>query len=426
MSTIDFFSAEAQSKRKFAFSIMPKPVGPICNLDCKYCYYLEKENIYQDKEGKLKAFMMPEDLLEQFIKSYIEAQPDELPEIVFTWHGGEPTLAGLPYFEKIIALQKKHAKHQAIKNNIQTNGMYIDEAWAKFLHDHDWLVGLSIDGPKELHDPLRPTKGGKSSFDGAMRAIQLFNRYKVEFNTLTVVNSLNGQHPLQVYRFLKAIGSRYMQFIPIQEVEATNNDTLVSPLYKGETAVTPESIKPEDYGKFLIAIFDEWVQQDIGRYFVQQFDVSLSSYMGYAPALCIFSKYCGTALAMEHNGDLFACDHYVYPEFKLGNIKEEKIDKMVSSPAQIKFGTDKFDSLAEDCLNCQHLKMCYGECPKNRFAKTDAGESIAYLCNGYFDFYEHITPYLARMKKLLDQQRAPAEIMYEIAKEKKKARKAKK
>ncbi|GJM62834.1 anaerobic sulfatase maturase [Persicobacter diffluens] len=400
---------------------MPKPVGPVCNLDCSYCYYLEKDRIYPEKEGKLKSFTMSDEVLEHFIQQYIAAQPDQIPEVTFTWHGGEPTLAGLPYFEKIIALQKKYAKGKNIKNNIQTNGMFIDDDWAKFLHQHDWLVGLSIDGPQDLHDPLRPTKGGKGSFEGAMNAVRLFKKHQVEFNTLTVVNQLNAQHPKRVYQFLKGIGSRFMQFIPIQEVEAlTTTEDLISPQFQGEVKPTKESVKPEDFGNFLITIFDQWVRQDVGRYFVQHFDIALSTYMGYPASLCIFSKYCGQAGAMEHSGDVFACDHYVYPEYKIGNITKDDLQKMIQSPQQRAFGVDKFQSLSEDCLNCQYLKMCFGECPKNRFAKTDQGEKIAYLCEGYFMFFEHISPYLKQMKELLDQQRPPAEIMNLIKKKRKK------
>lgn len=406
--TLSLTDMAASARQAYPFTVMPKPVGPVCNLGCKYCYYLEKEQLYADKQGKRQAFTMPEPVLEQFIREYIAVQPAQLEEITFTWHGGEPTLAGLPYFRQIAALQRKHAGGRRISNQLQTNGMFIDDAWARFLAQEGWLVGISIDGPQVLHDAARPTKGGKGSFAGAMQAIELLVKHGAEFNTLTVVGSHNERYPLEVYRFLKAIGSRYMQFLPVQERHAASGFSVHQ---KDKGKVTPESVSPQGFGNFLVTVFDEWVRKDVGRCFVQHFDLLLTQHCGYPATLCAFDKYCGTALAMEHNGDVYACDHYVYADHRLGNILDTPLRQMAYSERQAGFGLEKYDSLAQECLQCPYLRYCYGECPKHRFGQNAQGEPKAYLCASYQQFFGHALPYMEAMRQLLLQGRAPAEVM---------------
>src|SRR5215472_3982784 len=320
------------SDRPLAFHIMTKPVGPICNLDCKYCFYLEKENLYP-QESK---WSMPEEVLEAYIREYIEGQ--NVPTISFAWQGGEPTLLGVDYFRHVVELQNKYAQGKRIENAFQTNGILLDDEWGEFLARNRFLVGLSIDGPRELHDCYRVDKGGQPTFDRVVRGLGFLKKHGVEFNTLTVVHRKNSQHPLQVYRFLREIGSGFLQFIPIVERMAAKPDpnglVLIGPAVKQRSRVSSWSVEPLAYGRFLCAIFDEWVRNDVGRYFVQIFDVALESWLGMNQSLCVFSETCGAALALEHNGDLYSCDHYVYPENKLGNILEHPLESLVSSPQQ--------------------------------------------------------------------------------------------
>jgi uncharacterized protein len=392
------------------FHIMTKPIGPICNLDCKYCFYLEKENLYPDT----RHWAMPPETLERYIQQYIAAQP--VNEIQFAWQGGEPTLLGVDYFRTIVALQQKYANGKSIHNALQTNGTLIDDEWGEFLAEQKFLVGISIDGPRELHDHYRVDKGNAPTFDRVMRGLNKLKSHKVEFNTLTVVNRHNSQYPLEVYRFLKEIGSGFIQFIPVVERKAaepqSNGLVLIQPSFDHPAQVTDWSVEPLAYGKFLTRIFDEWVKKDVGRYFVQQFDVALESWMGMEASVCVFRKTCGSALAMEHTGDLYSCDHFVYPENKLGNIADTDLGEMVSSQQQVKFGLDKRDSLPRMCRTCDVRFACNGECPKHRFLTTPDGEpGLNYLCAGYKHFFHHVDPYMQFMAKELRASRAPANIM---------------
>jgi uncharacterized protein len=405
---------------------MTKPIGPICNLDCRYCFYLEKEDLYhQEKRKERPSWAMPPDVLESYIRQYIEAQ--DVPEIQFAWQGGEPTLLGVRFFEEVVALQKKYAGGKKIANAFQTNGTLLDDDWGRFLAENGFLVGLSVDGPRDLHNTYRVDKKGRPTFDAVMAGMEILKNYKVEFNTLTVVNRKNSRVPLEVYRFLRKHGSGFMQFIPLVERAApgplSGTDGLIQlslaapPKPDSEKSpVTEWSVRAADYGTFLTSLFDEWVRFDIGKTFVQQFDVALGIWAGHGSSLCVFSETCGKALAMEHNGDLYSCDHYVYPEFRLGNLRESSLDTLINAPFQKKFGTDKRDMLPEYCKKCDVRFACNGECPKHRFIKTPDGEwGLNYLCPAYKTFFTHIDPYMRAMTQLLRAGRAPAELMAMIA-----------
>lgn len=401
---------EATQGRHPAFHVIAKPSGPVCNLDCSYCFYLEKEKLYPG----VSRWSMPPDVLEEFVRQYIAAQ--DAPVVSFTWQGGEPTLAGLDFFRTAVALQEKHAAGRRIENALQTNAVLIDEDWAAFLAERKFLVGVSIDGPEPLHDGYRKYKGGRGTFDDVLRGLRHLQSAGVEFNTLTVVNRLNSQHPLEVYRFLGEIGSRYLQFIPVVERIAASPDaaglSLVEPKFTGAAAVAEWSVEPEQYGRFLCAIFDEWVRSEVGRRYVQLFDVTLENWLGLTPALCVFRETCGGALAVEHNGDLYSCDHFVYPEHRLGNILERPLESLVNSPQQIAFGTAKRDSLPQYCRECDVRFACQGECPKHRFTTTPDGEAgLNYLCAGYKLFFHHVAPYMDFMAQELRSGRPPANVM---------------
>jgi uncharacterized protein len=401
---------EARQQSLAAFHIMTKPVGPICNLDCRYCFYLEKENLYPGKPN----WAMPEDVLETYIREYIQSQ--NVPQVSFAWQGGEPTLLGVEYFEKVIELQKKYADGKRIENAFQTNGVLLNDQWGEFLSQNQVLVGVSIDGPEKLHDHYRVDKGGQPTFKRVMRGLGYLKKHGVEFNTLTVVQRHNSHHPLDVYRFLRENGSGFMQFIPIVEriAKAPGPDglVLISPEFEEAARVSEWSVEPLQYGKFLCAIFDEWVRNDVGKCFVQMFDVALESWMGYPASLCVFRETCGSAMALEHNGDLYSCDHFVYPENKLGNIMESPVSTLVNSAQQRKFGLDKRDTLPRYCRECEVRFACNGECPKHRFIRTPDGEAgLNYLCAGYKKFFYHIEPYMRFMAEELQQRRAPANVM---------------
>jgi uncharacterized protein len=389
---------------------MAKPIGPICNLDCKYCFYLEKENLYPPKTD----FRMPTGVLEEFIKQKIENHRAE--QVNFAWQGGEPTLLGVDYFRKIVELQAKFADGKIIANAFQTNGVLLNDAWCEFFAEHGFLIGLSIDGPERLHDRYRLHKGGQPSFKQVMQGLEFLKKHRVEFNTLTVLQRDNSNHPLEVYNFLKEIGSGFMQFIPIVERISQHRDDnglqLISPDSQISAEVSEWSVDPRQFGRFLSAIFDEWVRHDVGRVFVQLFDVALENWLGLEPSLCVFKKTCGSALAIEHNGDLYSCDHYVYPENKLGNIMESPLGSLIGSEQQRQFGRDKLDRLPQYCLNCDVRFACNGECPKHRFIKTPDGEDgLNYLCAGYKQFFHHIDPYMRFMANELAGQRPPANVM---------------
>ena len=406
-----------------AFHVMTKPIGPICNLDCRYCFYLEKEDLYeQEKRKERPSWQMPDETLETYIRQYIEGQT--VPEISFAWQGGEPTLLGVRFFERVVSLQQKYADGKTITNALQTNGTLLTDEWGAFLARNNFLVGLSVDGPRELHDAYRVDKQGRSSFDRVMAGLEVLKKHGVEFNTLTVVSRKNSQKPLETYRFLREIGSGFIQFIPLVERSAhaplqTENGLIqLSLAAPGETRspVTDWSVRSEDFGTFLCTIFEEWVRQDVGQTFVQTFDVALGAWAGMGSSLCVFGETCGTALAMEHNGDVYSCDHYVYPKYRLGNIRDSTIAQMVGSPQQVKFGQDKRDTLPRYCRECDVRFACNGECPKHRFIRTPTGEwGLNYLCAGYKKFFGHIDPYLRAMANLLHAGRAPAEIMRLVA-----------
>ena len=407
---------------RFAFHVMTKPIGPICNLDCKYCFYLEKENLYPDKSN----WRMQDHVLETYVRQYIEAQ--DVPEVTFAWQGGEPTLLGVDFFRRVVDLQKRYAGGKKISNALQTNGTLLDDEWCRFLHDEGFLIGLSIDGPCELHDYYRVDKSGKPTFDQVMRGMELLKSHDVEFNTLVVVNRRNQGHPLEVYEFLKKHGSGFIQFIPLVE-RAGDGTTFGHDHYRRETfapppqsqtpngksqisPVTPWSVEPLAYGDFLCRIFDQWVRRDVGRTFVQIFDIMLGVWSGMEAALCVFRERCGRAMALEHNGDLYSCDHYVYPDYKLGNITRQHMAALVGSDRQVKFGDDKFDTLPQYCRSCDVRFACNGECPKHRFMITPDGEAgLNYLCAGYKKFFGHIDPYMRVMSNLLAAGRPAADIM---------------
>jgi uncharacterized protein len=396
------------------FHILTKPIGPICNLDCKYCFYLEKEKLYPGE----RQWRMSDEVLSEYVRQYIEAQPG--PEVFFAWQGGEPTLLGVDFFRKAVALQKKFANGKIVSNALQTNGTLLDDEWCRFLAAEKFLIGLSIDGPRELHDQYRVDKGQKPTFDRVMRGLELLKQHRVDFNTLTVVNDANSKQPLEVYRFLKSIGSEFLQFIPLVERRAPSNEAgleFAAPpdldsIKNSDSPVTPWSVGAEQYGNFLCAIFDEWVRQDVGKVFVQLFDVALGNWMGLGSALCVFAERCGSALAMEHNGDLFSCDHYVYPKYRLGNLMNVSLGQMAGSPQQLKFGNDKSDLLPRYCRECEVRFACNGECPKHRFIKTpDGEEGLNYLCPAYKKFFNHIDPHMKTMAQLLNDGRAAADIL---------------
>ena len=393
------------------FHVMAKPHGPICNLDCTYCYYLEKENLYA---AKGRDYRMSDTVLESYIRQYIQSQPAQ--HVSFAWQGGEPTLLGVPFFERVLELQKKYAGDKIIDNALQTNGTLLDDAWGEFLARNKFLIGLSVDGPAEIHDAYRVDKGGQPTFARVMRGLDILKKHGVEFNTLTVINRKNSYHARQVYRFLKEIGSKYLQFIPIVEQVAATPDPnglmLLKPYARQKTTVSEWSVEPLQFGKFLSTVFDEWVLSDVGRVFVQIFDVALESWAGLPQSLCVFAPQCGKALAVEHNGDLYSCDHFVYPENKLGNIMERAMSGLVNSPQQARFGSAKATSLPSDCQKCDVRFACNGECPKHRFNTTASGEyGLNYLCAGYKHFFHHIDPYMRFMANELRQDGSPARVM---------------
>ena len=379
-----------------AFHVMTKPIGPLCNLDCHYCFYLRKESLYPETHGS--TWRMSDEVLDTYIRSYIEAQ--SVPEVHFAWQGGEPTLLGVPFFERVVALQRQYRRPgMVVHNAFQTNGTLLDDAWGEFLHRHHFLVGLSMDGPREIHDHFRVDKGGKPSFDAVYRGLECLRRHRVEHNILCVVNQHNQSRGLAVYEFLRGEGEQYLQFIPALER-----------LEDGSPA--PWSCDGPGYGEFLCAIFDEWVRHDVGRVFVQAFDVALRAWCGLDPGLCVFSETCGQAMALEHNGDLYSCDHFVTPYNKLGNIVDTPLSELVAQPFQRKFGTDKRDALPRYCRECSVRFACNGGCPKERWDTTPDGEpGLSSLCAGYKRFFGHIDAPMRFMAGEIKAQRPPAGVM---------------
>lgn len=387
--------------------LMAKPIGAVCNLNCSYCYYLEKELLYENR----KSYQMSDQLLERFVKEYIEAQPT--PNVSFTWHGGESLLRDVEFYKKALRYQKMYAKGRQVENCIQTNGVLLNDDWCEFFAENNFLVGVSIDGPEHCHDIYRKNKGGKGTFREVMRGIELLKKHCVEFNTMSVINNYNARYPLEVYCFLKEIGSKYLQFSPVVERIAIGEKlSLQTPESERQNVKIAEwSVAPEQFGDFYIKIFDEWVKKDVGETFVQLFDATLAGFVGVEPGVCYFTKRCGHAAVMEFNGDVYSCDHFVFPEHRLGNIYQTPFLTMMLSEQQVAFG-EKKRMLPTQCLECKFLSVCNGECPKNRFVSTKEGEpNVNYLCEGYKSFFSHVEPYMRFMAKELAANRPPANVM---------------
>ena len=388
--------------------VMLKPAGAHCNLACKYCYYLEKNKLYPTAQRHL----MSDEMLEQFTREYIEAQT--MNQVLFTWHGGEPLLRSIDFYRKALSLQQKYAGGRRIDNVIQTNGTLLTDEWCEFFAQNHWLVGISIDGPQPDHDHYRLTAAGKPSWKKVMQGIKLLKKHGVEWNAMAVVNAYNANHPLEFYRFFKENGCQFLQFTPIVERLTRHEDgrTLASLADKDEISLSEASVAPEQWGYFLCAIFDEWVRKDVGKIFVEIFDCTLANWMGISPGICAYSKECGHAGVMEHNGDVYSCDHFVFPEYKLGNIRDHSLIDMLYGEQQQEFSRLKHSSLPRQCKECDMEFACHGECPKNRFMKDKYGDSgLNYLCPGYYHYYQHVAPYMDYMKQELVSQRPPSNVM---------------
>ena len=388
--------------------VMLKPAGAHCNLACKYCYYLEKNKLYPTAQRHL----MSNEMLEQFTREYIEAQT--MNQMLFTWHGGEPLLRSIDFYRKALSLQQKYAGGRRIDNVIQTNGTLLTDEWCEFFAQNHWLVGISIDGQQPDHDHYRLTAAGKPSWKKVMQGIKLLKKHGVEWNAMAVVNAYNVNHPMEFYRFFKENGCQFLQFTPIVERLTRHEDgrTLASLADKNEIPLSEASVTPEQWGYFLCAIFDEWVRKDVGKIFVEIFDCTLANWMGISPGICAYSKECGHAGVMEHNGDVYSCDHFVFPEYKLGNIRDHSLIDMLYGEQQQEFSRLKHSSLPRQCKECDMEFACHGECPKNRFMKDKYGDSgLNYLCLGYYHYYQHVAPYMDYMKQELMAQRPPSNIM---------------
>lgn len=392
----------------FPIYVMAKPIGALCNLDCQYCYYLEKGELYHGSSPK-----MSDELLERFVTDYIDCQPGG--DVFFTWHGGETLLRGVDFFRKAMKYQERYARGRKISNSIQTNGILLNDEWCRFFKENNFLVGISLDGPEHIHDRYRLDKSGRGTFDRVMKGVELLQKYQVEFNTLSVITDYGVDFPLETYRFFKDIGSRYMQFSPIVERWGDRPDGLeLLPPGEGyeNIEMPPWCVDPEKYGEFYCRIFDEWVRNDVGSYYVQLFDATLAGTVGEQPGVCIYAKSCGHASVMEFNGDVYCCDHFVFPEYKLGNIRTKGLVEMMLSEKQMKFGADKHDKLPHQCMECRFLNLCNGECPKNRISVTADGQpGLNYLCPGLKKFFSHTEPYMKFMANELANQRPPANVM---------------
>ena len=426
---------------------MAKPAGSRCNLACEYCYYLEKEHLYASEPAVTRG-LMTDETLERFTHQYIESQTQ--PEVLFTWHGGEPLLRPISFYRKALKLQRQYARGHAIDNSLQTNGTLLNDEWCRFFREHNWLIGISLDGPEYLHDAYRCARGGQPSFKRVMRGIELLEKHGVEWNVMGVVNNLNAHHALEVYSFYKSIGARFIQFTPIVERLQQHADgrhlatprptSLIPPCEGGEqnesdwhntpqhsqtadflpnreelgsgASLAPFSVSPADFARFACEMFDEWVRRDVGNIYVQLFDATLARWMGMVPGVCSMAETCGHAAAMEANGDVFSCDHYVFPEFRLGNIHEQPLTAMMYSPRQQAFGRAKCDALPLQCQECAWRFACNGGCPKDRFLTTADGQlGLNYLCEGYRIFFAHVAPAMDFMRGELLHQRPPANVM---------------
>lgn len=387
--------------------VLAKPVGASCNLRCKYCYYLEKSHLYRNAPARV----MSDELLERFVQEYIQAQT--MSQVLFTWHGGEPLMRPLSFYRKAVALQEKYAFGRQIDNTIQTNGTLLTDEWCEFFKEHNWLVGISIDGPQEFHDEYRRTASDKPSWQKVMRGIRLLRKHGVEWNAMAVVNDFNAGYPLEFYHFFKEMGAKYIQFAPVVERMAAHSDGRhLATLVDQECPVTDFSVSPAQWGDFLCAIFDEWVRHDVGQTYVEIFDCTLANWVGERPGICVYAKECGHAGVMEFNGDVYSCDHFVFPEYKLGNIRDRTLVEMLYGEQQRQFSCLKHASLPKQCKECEWEFACHGECPKNRFVNDRYGNpGLNYLCSGYRHFYEHVAPYMDFMKKEFMNQRPPANVM---------------
>lgn len=387
--------------------VMLKPAGSLCNLRCKYCYYLEKNNLYQEQ----KSHVISDQMLEKFIKEYIESQTT--PDVLFCWHGGETLMRPISFYRRALELQRRYAGGRRIDNSIQTNATLLTDEWCQFFRENNFLVGVSIDGPQEFHDEYRRTATGKPTFHKVMQGIRLLNKHGVEWNALAVVNDFNAEYPLDFYHFFKEIGCHYIQFTPIVERKVIRNDGLsLAPGMEEGGELIDFSVTPEQWGNFLCTIFDEWVRNDVGNYYIQIFDATLANWVGVQPGLCTLAKECGHAGVMEFNGDVYSCDHFVYPEHLLGNIQNKTITEMMYGEKQKEFARLKHDCLPQQCRECQWQFACHGECPKNRFVRDKYGNpGLNYLCRGYRQFFEHVKPYMDFMKGELAAKRPPANVM---------------
>lgn len=388
--------------------MMAKTAGSLCNLRCKYCYYLEKAKLYDNNE----KHVMSDQLLERFTKQYIEAQTSQ--DVMFTWHGGETLMRPISFYKKALRFQQLYGKGRRIANCIQTNATLLNDDWCKFFRDNNFLVGVSIDGPQEFHDAYRLAADGRPTWNQVMRGIRLLNQYHVEWNALAVVNNLNVEHPHEFYQFFKDIRCQFIQFTPIVEriVDNRNDGLTLAPGMEEGGRMADFSVTPEQWGRFLCEIFDEWVRHDVGTYFIQTFDATLANWVGVAPGICSLSKECGHAGIMEYNGDVYSCDHFVYPEHMLGNLRHKTITEMMYSDKQRQFAKMKTEMLPKQCHECDFLFACHGECPKNRFVKDHYGNpGLNYLCKGYHMFFQHVKPYMDFMKGELAVQRPPANVM---------------
>jgi uncharacterized protein len=406
------------SQRVQGVHLMAKPAGPICNLDCTYCFYLEKKNLFPSRH----RFLMNDDVLRRYVVQNIRNEPS--PEVLFTWQGGEPLLRGLDFYRRAVAYQRELAQGKTIRNSLQTNGMLLDEEWCSFLAESGFTVGVSLDGPREIHDAARIDKKRRPTFDAVMNGIALLKRYNIEFNVLVTVSHEVSQHPKEVYRFLKEQGLTHIQFNPVveripssQEEEAgltfaQPNSHRTAP----HTQVSTHSVRPDAYGEFLVAIFDEWVRHDVGTIYVMNFEWALASFLRLPATVCLFAENCGNALIMEHNGDIYSCDHFVYPDHRLGNIMDADLFELARSPQQEAFGHAKSTTLPDFCRRCEVLSACQGECPKNRFATTPDGQpGLNYLCPSYKRYFAHIGKYMHAMATLISHGK-PASLVMDAVK----------
>lgn len=396
------FSAAHKSVAPTAFATLVKPIGSLCNLKCNYCYYLDKKTQY-DAPAKL----MSDEVLDEYIAQYIEG--NDVDVVTFCWHGGEPLMAGLDFYKSVIELQNHYANGKRIENTLQTNGILITDEFARFFAEHNFLLGLSIDGPKEIHDANRMTANDEPTFDCVMGGIAKLQNAKAEFNTLSAVSATSAGKGVEIYEFLKSIGSRFMQFLPVVEhtkiIDGYKRPVICSPEDE-EGQIAPWSIGGKEWGYFLSEIFDQWVKKDVGNYYVQMFDATLANWCGVRSGICSMNETCGDGLVVEHNGDVYSCDHFVYPDFKLGNIMEDELRNMVKSSAQFRFGAAKSSNLSEKCGRCNWSNLCHGECPKHHF-----GDNENYLCNGLQYFFRHSAPAMEYMKQCLEKQMPPALVM---------------